>query len=611
MNLSTEQLQAVNHGNGPLLVLAGAGAGKTQTLAVRVAKLIERGARPSSILAVTFTNKAAKELRHRVQAIAGADSESVVMGTFHGLAARHLRPHPRAMGLTENWTILDDDEAKVIVKKLSKALDEDADFALVHNLIQAARDRGLQIDDYLAKANIHGPAADISVAIWGKYHEQLLRINATDFPGLLLGWRKLYALDKDEVAGRYQHVIIDEYQDTNAIQDEIARYLAERHGNIWVVGDFRQSVYSWRSAQIENILTFPKRWPGCKVVLLSGNYRSTPEILNVANRLIKNGEKNSLAIDTDLKAMRPSGPAVRPYVAMDERDEASRVARTIGLMLDRGTAETKDIAVLYRTNAQSRILEQSLSKAGIPYQIVGGFSFWERAEIRDAMAYLRLCFNRNDDLAFGRVVNTPRRGLGGAAMDAIQNASTDHDVSLWAAAERVTLKPAQARAIAGFKGAIDAVDPKKDLAAILTTILGSIEYKKYLDTDEETAADRWNNIEELVSFVNEFPDLPALMEHAALMSGEDRDAPKDGVTLCTIHGAKGREWSVVFCVGWESNILPSPRSDFEEERRLAYVSLTRAKDYLFVGGAKRRRNCEQRPSVFLKEAGLCAEEWNQ
>jgi len=623
-NLSSEQAAVVAHRHGPALVMAGAGSGKTATMAALVASLIADGFDPRRILAVTFTNKGARELKSRVELRAGPAGSSCVVGTFHALSARHLRrfdgravisDEPRIV-LPPGWSVIDEDDCKRIGKNLVTAAGGDkADAAKAIELIVAARDRGMSAEQYI-DANIirYGRVIEsLAVQIEPHYLTALGQHKATDFPGLILAWRAWCRADPSLAASLYDAVIVDEYQDTSPIQDEIAWSLAAQCGRLIAVGDPRQAIYGWRSATVDLIRTFARR-RGAVVYPLSTNYRSTPEILTAANHLVSKAKEASVD-GPALSAFRAGGRSVVKYVAIDEYDEAERVA-ACAKRFYRDGMPYRDQAVLYRTNAQSRALEHCLARHGVPYQLVGGLTFWERTEVRDCLAYLRLCHNPSDDLAFRRIVNVPRRGLGDAAIDKLEETRRTLGLdSLWSAAKTAPLRGAAGKALAGFLACFEGLAvSSENMSATLRELVTRSGYLAHAAKDEDSGQDRVENVDELLTVAGDFPDVGSLLEHAVLEAGEDQER-KDNptgesvITLCTIHAAKGREWRVVYAVGWEEGVLPSPRGDLEEERRLGYVALTRAMDRLFVGGCRTRRKRPAGPSRFLVEAELLAEDW--
>lgn len=673
--LNPSQQAAVDHPGGPLLILAGAGSGKTKTLVHRVERILESGIPPKEIFVATFTNKAAGELKSRLAESTGGKAHSIVAGTFHSIAARLIRDFPSMVGLKRGFLILDDDDAKALFKSClpfrSHGYEKD-EIKIAYGLVMGARERDIPCYEWAKKIKkLNTPEYAIALATYPVYEQRLLESNSIDFPGLLLGMRDV-AQAREEVQKRYSNLFVDEFQDTNQIQDDIVTLLAKHSNNITVVGDDAQAIYGFRGAERQNILTFPARWPGCRIIKIEENYRSRPEITVLANRI--------LASSTDgygkvLIPVRSSGGSAVAYTAADEFDEAGRIARKCKDLNSRRGIPYDSQAVLYRTNVQSRVLEHAMNSEGVPYRIVGGLSFWERAEIRDCVAYLRLLHNRHDDLAFKRVLNTPRRQIGESAIKAIEEAannkkesnpkpgpndpdilhwiyadaqkdmfddltpaaSTTIRLSLWDASEKAGLKGVTLARLRAFKRLVDdtarefAVPRAKVcgpfvesasylintevgqyyLAKALTKILQGVEYAKHLANDPETEEDRQGNIQQLLDLLSgrgedeqEKTDLAEFLEKAALLQDAAKKTDGDRVTLCTIHGSKGLEWQVVYLPGWEAGIIPSSRGDYEEEKRLAYVAITRARDILFIGWSKIRRKSETSPSVFLMETGL-------
>jgi DNA helicase-2/ATP-dependent DNA helicase PcrA len=654
--LNDAQRAAVLHDGGPLLILAGAGSGKTKTATARVARLICDGVPPQRICVLTFTNKAAGEIRERISHVCGSLAERITAGTFHSIAARLLRERPASVGLRPGFTIYDEDDSRSLFRALVRADDPDAesdDIKSAYSLLSGARDRGISPMDFARARRIQNtPEAKLAARYHDDYVRRLQESGAVDFPGLLLHLRTI----RDAFAHRWEHIIVDEYQDTNAVQDEIVTAFSRVSRNLCAVGDEQQSIYGFRGAQIENILSFPQRWgTDARIVALTDNYRSRPEILTPANAILRFAD----GYGKRLSAARESGGKVVPWAAENEFDEAQRIVRKVSELFRRGIAYGKQ-AMIYRTNAQSRVLEQECNRASIPYRIVGGLSFWERAEVKDCLAYLRLVHNRADDVAFRRVCNVPRRGLGEIALKIIEQASvalppeqvtlsslfathdrsqpcteqmmaalfeddeqpapvsTPSQLSLWDASARARLKGTAALGLQAFRAAIDGAERflrgAGDIQRVLSCLLESIDYQAYLDLDRETAEDRRANVQQLLDLCADYSDISAFLEHAALSAEAAQDKGGDRVTLCTIHGSKGLEWEIVFAPGWEQALFPSPRAVAEgtlaEERRLAYVCITRARDMIFISGAKKRRKSESRPSAFLKEAGLVIKGWS-
>jgi DNA helicase-2/ATP-dependent DNA helicase PcrA len=608
--LNDPQREAVTAEAGPVLVLAGAGSGKTRVLAHRVAWLVQvEGLSPRSVLAVTFTNKAAAEMRGRIEELLGMPVAHLWIGTFHGLAHRLLRLHWREAGLPQTFTILDAEDQQRVIKRVIRGLDlDDAQWVPreMQWYINARKDEGLR------PAHID-PGRDEQkqqlVRIYTAYEAACERAGLVDFAELLLRAHELW-LQNDDLLRHYQerfrHLLIDEFQDTNTIQYAWLRVLAGKTGYPFAVGDDDQSIYAWRGARIENIQRYPKDFPGCRIVRLEQNYRSTSTILNAANALIAN---NTSRMGKELWTDGPDGEPIRIYAAFNERDEASFVIGKIRSLTVSGSARS-DIAVLYRSNAQSRVFEEALLNENIPYRVYGGLRFFERAEIKDALAYLRLVANRNDDTSFERVVNLPTRGIGARTVEIIRNYARANTTSMWRAAGAMVsdgLTSRAASAVMRFLELIEAL--AKDTADLdlheqvdhIINASGLIDHHGKDKTERGEA--RVENLYELVSAARGFdpaPDsemnpLDEFLSHAALEAGEGQgDAWEDCVQLMTLHSAKGLEFPVVFLSGMEDGLFPHQRSirepaGLEEERRLCYVGMTRAMRELYLTYAEQRR----------------------
>ena len=627
--LNPGQYDAVSTTEGPLLVLAGAGSGKTRVLTYRIAHLVEDlGVMPWEILAVTFTNKAAKEMRDRLAKLLCGGVKGMWINTFHSMCVRILRADAERLGYTKDFTIYDADDTKRLVKDImaehgfdTKRYPENA----VRSRISAAKN-DLKLPGDLPQSE---PFAKVVATVYKSMQSRLKRANAMDFDDLLLNTYLLFKGSEDLVRSygmRFRYILVDEYQDTNTAQYAITKMLAKVQGNLMVVGDDDQSIYSWRGADIRNILDFERDWPDAKTVKLEQNYRSCGNILEAANAVIAN--------NTSRKAKRlftdsPAGDKIHLYLAADERDEGRWIAGEIEKLHDKGTSYN-DIALFYRTNAQSRTLEDMFLRAGVPYQIVGGTRFFDRAEIRDCMAYLKLVVNPADDVSALRVVNTPRRGIGKTTVERIQHTASIRNISFLDAAREEALDPAcranTRKALQGFIGIIDEcrrysgeLDKVVDMIIESTGLIGALKAQRSEDADA-----RIENIREFVSVVQEYvethpeiveeepgsdmeqmllsgvqvsarkPTLADFMEWLSLRS--DLDSVQDNdemVTLMTIHSAKGLEFDVVFVAGMEEGIFPHTNSvqerGVEEERRLAYVAITRARKKLYLTHAQTRR----------------------
>ncbi len=622
--LNTAQREAVEAVDGPVLVLAGAGTGKTRVLTTRFAHiLLTRRAFPNQVLAVTFTNKAAREMRERVSALLGEPAEGLWLGTFHALAARMLRRHAELVGRTANFSILDPDDQLRLLKQVMEARRMDVKRFTPQGLmgtIQRWKDRGLLPNQVPRELDIDW-GAESARDLYAAYQERLQALNAMDFGDLLMLATDLLKREPEILAQyhrRFRYILVDEYQDTNLVQYYWLRLLAQASKNICCVGDDDQSIYSWRGAEIENILRFEQDFPGAKIVRLEANYRSTAPILRAASALIAHNEGR---LGKTLHAGRndSEGEQVEVLAFWDSDEESRAVASRIEALRADGH-RLAECAVLVRAGFQTRGFEERFITIGLPYRIVGGLRFYERAEIRDAIAYLRVLAQPADDLAFERIVNTPKRGLGDTAL------RTLHDR---ARADGVPLAEAAARVVAegGLRG--KARDGLRDLLAqfaewretlrldghvvALSTLLDASGYiAMWQEQKTPEATGRIENLKELVRAVAEFETLGGFLEHVALVMDNDNEPDDDKVVLMTLHAAKGLEFDSVFLPGWEEGVFPNQRSldegggrALEEERRLAYVGITRAKQRAIISHCANRRiyaNWQSSvPSRFIEE----------
>ncbi|HEV8228816.1 MAG TPA: UvrD-helicase domain-containing protein, partial [Candidatus Limnocylindria bacterium] len=618
---------AVTHGEGPLLILAGAGSGKTRVLTHRIAYLIrDLHVSPRSILAVTFTNKAAREMRERLQRLVGAQLDELTVGTFHAFCARLLRRDGPLVGLDRGFAIYDEGDQRALIRQAM------ADQGVSERLFTPGA-IGAVISG--AKNELKGPADVASVPrnqldriaalVWQRYDALLRENNAVDFDDLLLLVCRLFetsdrALEKWQ--DRYQHVLVDEYQDTNRAQYVLLRYLAGFRQNLCVVGDDDQSVFSWRGADVRNILDFERDYPSAVVVKLEQNYRSTQRILDAAWSVVRN---NAARKEKRLWTERQGGPEVVVVQTYDEHHEAEAVAREIERLQRQGEVNsTRDVAVLYRTNAQSRAIEDVFRAFGLAYQVVGGVSFYQRREVKDTLAYLRLMRNSQDSVALARVINTPPRGIGAKTQASLvafarDNAITASD-ALLRAEEIADIPKRQQAALVAFGRLV--VRLREDVAtqelpAVIDEVIEASGYATYLKDGTEEGEERHANVLELRSLAEEFvsfpqeEQLPTFLEQVALVSDVDEYADaKPVATLITLHAVKGLEFPIVFLTGMEDGVFPHARSldneaQLEEERRLCYVGITRAKDRCYLTFARRRmlfgRTNENPPSRFLLE----------
>ncbi|MFA4995046.1 MAG: UvrD-helicase domain-containing protein [Bdellovibrionales bacterium] len=593
--LNPAQRSAVEALDGPVLVLAGAGTGKTRVLTTRLVHLLATGkALPAQILAVTFTNKAAGEVRARVSEMLGRSVEGWYLGTFHALAARMLRPHVELVGLKPNFTILDEDDQARLIKQLLEAENIDVKKSpprAVLAVINLWKDRGLLPQD-VAHEKRHGNLAEGKIPkIYALYQQRLLDLNACDFGDLLLHHLTILRKHPDilaEAHNRFRYILVDEYQDTNTAQYLWLRLLAQGHKNICCVGDEDQSIYGWRGAEVGNILRFEEDFPGAVVIRLEQNYRSTGHILAAASHLIAN---NRMRLGKTLWTSSDMGEPVSVQSLWDGEEEARWVADEIEDHQRKGIS-LNEMAVMVRAGFQTRAFEERFIQLGIPYRVLIGARFYERAEIRDAMAYMRLLVSPEDDLALERIVNVPRRGVGPAALQQLHNYARGERISLMEATARLVetdeLKPKLRQTLRAFvenfaswRGLLQNL-PHTEVAQI---VLDDSGYTGMWQADKSPEAPgKLDNLKELISAMAEFDTLPAFLEHVSLVMEATEKAGGDQVSIMTLHGAKGLEYDIVFLPGWEEEIFPSRRSvdengnaGLEEERRLAYVGITRAK----------------------------------
>ncbi len=620
--LYAAQRAAVEAADGPVLVLAGAGTGKTRVLTTRLAHiLVSRRLSPFRLLAVTFTNKAAREMRDRVAALVGAPIEGWWLGTFHSLAARMLRRHAELVGLTPSFTILDTDDQLRLLKGLIGDAGIDAKKWPARQLlgvIERWKDRGLT-PDKLKPEDGGQVAGGRVIALYQAYQARLVALNACDFGDLLLHTLAVFQSHPDILTDyhrRFQYLLVDEYQDTNVAQYLWLRLLAQGRRNICCVGDEDQSIYGWRGAEIGNILRFEQDFPGATVVRLEENYRSTRHILGAASGLIAH---NKGRLGKTLYTSRDGGELVEVYGHLDSDDEA----RWIGDQIEarqRAGDRLGEIAVLVRAGFQTREIEERLLQIGVPYRVLGGPRFYERLEIRDALAYLRLINEPRDDLAFERIVNTPKRGLGPAAVQAITRLARAQELPLTEAAWRLTetdeLKTRPRSALRGLLQDLErwrALERQIAHTELARQVLDESGYTRMWQTDKSPEAPgRLENLKELINALAEFVNLAGFLEHVALVMEAAEAEGGDQVNLMTLHGAKGLEFDTVFLPGWEEGLFPNQRAvdetgiaGLEEERRLAYVGLTRARLRARISFAARRRAfgkwADALPSRFLDE----------
>jgi len=604
--LNPAQQDAVQTMSGPVLILAGAGSGKTKTLTHRIANLIASGVLPQEILALTFTNKAAREMRERLAKLLGRENSFSFMpwmGTFHSICVKMLRIEAESVGLDKSFVIYDTDDRLALIKRAMKELqvsDKNVKPKAVEAYISKAKNEGRMPDEMLADA--YYPNQQQMARVYERYEDMRKKADAVDFDDLLLYVARLLRERKDireKWQNRFKHILIDEYQDTNHIQYEIVKLLVNEERNICCVGDDWQSIYSWRGADFTNILNFERDFPGAKVIKLEQNYRSTQNILDAAQKVIT---KNTQRSDKTLFTEAGKGAPITIQQARDEQDEAKWVASTIRKM----RRPLSDFAVLYRTNAQSQAFERAFMDYRLPYKLVGGVRFYDRKEIRDIVAYMHLIVNPHDIISLTRVINVPARGIGEKSVQKILEGD---------------LEGLTAKTRGAYEKFVDLLAHLREQhaanvgpAEIIEELLRKIDYRGYLnDGDKLKAEERNENLTALVGEAGTYETLDDFLADAALMSSSDEEAGKDAVTLMTLHAAKGLEFPVVFLVGLEEGLLPHVRSmdesveDVEEERRLAYVGMTRAMQELFLTYANSRfmfggRNYNF-PSRFLQDLG--------
>ena len=634
-DLNEAQRAAVEYINGPSLVIAGAGSGKTRVLTYKIAYLLSQGMKPWSIMALTFTNKAAREMKERIGKLVGNDlAQHLYMGTFHSIFSRILRAEAEHIGFNNNFTIYDESDSRSLIKAIVKEMgldDKKYKPAAVHAKISMAKNNLMSAAAYESDAAIFEQNKRAQMPEVGKifvaYVQRCKQANAMDFDDLLTLTYQLFREHEDirhKYAARFDYVLVDEYQDTNHVQMSIVMQLCQEKQRVCAVGDDSQSIYSFRGANIDNILNYQRQFQGTRLFKLEQNYRSTSNILSAANALIEN---NNGRLGKKLWTDGADGEPISLYCAFNELDEARFVVNRIKTWQDNGGA-LAECAILYRSNAQSRVLEEALLQASMPYRIYGVMRFFERQEIKDALSYLRLIANRNDDAAFERVVNTPTRGIGDRTLDVVRQTSRDRQLTLWQACRELLQEKAlagrAASALQRFMELIDALAQETaDMPLHVQTdrvIKDSGLRTMYEQEKGEKGQTRIENLEELVTATRQFSyneededlmPLQAFLSHAALEAGEGQaDTWQDAVQLMTLHSAKGLEFPQVFIVGMEEGMFPSQMSldeggRLEEERRLAYVGVTRAMQKLTLTYAETRRlygkEVYHRPSRFIGE----------
>jgi DNA helicase II / ATP-dependent DNA helicase PcrA len=632
-SLNEPQYEGVVNTEGPCMLIAGAGSGKTRVLTYRIAHLMSKGVDAFNIMALTFTNKASREMRERIEKVVGNDARNLWMGTFHSVFARILRAEAHHIGYSRNFTIYDADDSKTLVKNIIKEMNlDDAAYkpSTVFNRISAAKNSLISWQEYLNNAELMGDdAANLRPEvgkIYRTYAQRCYKSDAMDFDDLLFNTDKLFK-EHLEVLNKYQHrihyILVDEFQDTNLCQYFILRKLAAVQQNICVVGDDAQSIYAFRGADITNILNFERDYPDLKIIKLEQNYRSTKNIVSAANSVIK---KNRAQLPKNVWTENEEGGLIELIKAVSDNEEGKLVASSIFHEKMQHQLKFSDFAVLYRTNSQTRAIEEALRSINIKYKVVGGLSFYQRKEIKDLLAYMRFAINQQDEASFRRIINLPKRGIGDSTVDKIIVAANDHGISIWEVIQN-------AQSFIGGRAA----SPIDDFVAMIKRFALEVERKDAYDAAFEIAKgsgllrelyedktveglSRYENVQELLNAIKEFVDNPerqektlgAFLQEVSLITGQDEDKDKDPdkVTLMTIHMAKGLEFRNVYIVGLEEDLFPSQmmlssRADLEEERRLFYVAITRAQKGLFLSYALTRyrfgrlKNCE--PSRFLDD----------
>ena len=630
--LNPAQREAVEAIEGPVLILAGPGSGKTRVITHRVAYLVQRcGVSPHHIMAVTFTNKAAREMRERLGQLLGQAAEALSLGTFHAICARMLRREGKAIGLDSSFVIYDEDDQLSLMKQALEELNLDpkqyAPQAL-RSAIGAAKSRLIDPKDYAQRVSSY--FEEIVHRVYQRYQQLLSQGRAVDFDDLLMKTVQLFQ-DQPQILNRYQskyvHILVDEFQDTNIVQYMLMKQLAGKYRNLCVVGDPDQSIYSWRFADLRNILSFEKDYPEAKVVFLEQNYRSTKTILEVASDVISaNVQRKPKKLWTE----NEDGASVTVIESYNAEEEAQSVVNEIEKLIGQEQISLKDCAVMYRVNAQSRALEETFLRYGVPYKLVGGTRFYQRREVKDIIAYLRLINNPQDNVSLSRIINVPVRGIGQRTLSHLQDWAKAHDIPLFEALKQVSHNPIASeakqslasrtiQALAGFAAIVSKLTVQSrelSLSGLLDEILGHTGYREYI-LAKENGEEKWENIMELRNVASEYDELDPeealtiFLEKVSLVSDIDElDERADAVTLITLHQAKGLEFPAVFIVGLEEGILPHRKSfddpeQMEEERRLCYVGITRAKERLYLLRSYRRSlfggSTANPPSRFLQD----------
>ena len=625
--LNDRQREAASKIEGALLILAGAGSGKTRTITYRIAHMIkEIGISPYSILAVTFTNKAAKEMKERVEDLIGEDAKKTMVSTFHSFGLRLLRIYGDRLGYSANFSIYDVDDQKRVVKGILKELvvkDKSLTEGIIASKISKLKEEETPIEEYEKSEGSYNQNAKIIAEVYRRYNIVLKNNNGMDFSDILVNTKKILEIPDvlNRIQEKFRYIMVDEYQDTNNIQYNIINKIAKKYGNICVVGDENQSIYGFRGANIQNILDFEKDYPDAEVVKLEENYRSTSVILDAANAVIKN---NTSARDKKLWTKKTSGEKIKVLSSVDGREEVSLIVNEILKGKIQEGKKYRDFTILYRINAQSRLFEEGFLRSNIPYKVFGGMQFYQRAEIKDIIAYLSVINNTQDSLNLTRILNVPKRKIGDKSLEKINDFAKENGISLYEAlgkSQEITTLTANMRIVLSeFYDMMEyfrEISESETVSELFKTLINKIKYYDYLDSTYEDAESRRENIEELKNSIKEMEEVVETMtlreylENVSLVSATDNlEEERDYVKLMTIHNSKGLEFPNVFIAGMEDEIFPGQRAMFEpkeleEERRLCYVAITRAEDRLYISYAANRfmygQESFRTPSKFIDE----------
>ena len=625
--LNDRQREAASKIEGALLILAGAGSGKTRTITYRIAHMIkEIGISPYSILAVTFTNKAAKEMKERVEDLIGEDAKKTMVSTFHSFGLRLLRIYGDRLGYSANFSIYDVDDQKRVVKGILKELvvkDKSLTEGIIASKISKLKEEETPIEEYEKSEGSYNQNAKIIAEVYRRYNIVLKNNNGMDFSDILVNTKKILEIPDvlNRIQEKFRYIMVDEYQDTNNIQYNIINKIAKKYGNICVVGDENQSIYGFRGANIQNILDFEKDYPDAEVVKLEENYRSTSVILDAANAVIKN---NTSARDKKLWTKKTSGEKIKVLSSVDGREEVSLIVNEILKGKIQEGKKYRDFTILYRINAQSRLFEEGFLRSNIPYKVFGGMQFYQRAEIKDVIAYLSVINNTQDSLNLTRILNVPKRKIGDKSLEKINDFAKENGISVYEAlgkSQEITTLTANMRIVLSeFYDMMEyfrEISESETVSELFKTLINKIKYYDYLDSTYEDAESRRENIEELKNSIKEMEEVVETMtlreylENVSLVSATDNlEEERDYVKLMTIHNSKGLEFPNVFIAGMEDEIFPGQRAMFEpkeleEERRLCYVAITRAEDRLYISYAANRfmygQESFRTPSKFIDE----------